>query len=598
MKAQKYSVNQYLIETILAYVSSGDIAIPEIQRPFVWDSTKVRDLLDSLYQGFPIGYIIAWRNPNVRLKDGTFSNGKKILIDGQQRVTALTASLLGQAIINKEYKKVNIQIAFHPIEERFEVFNSAIAKDSSWFPDVSEIINGKARMSKILHDYCQKNNEANIVQVEDAIENLKSIVKKQIGLIELETELDIETVTEIFIRINSKGVVLSQADFVMSKIASNEIYGGNLLRKCIDYFSHLAVAPEFYSHITEIDEEFCKSEFYNKIKWLNKENDDLYDPDYNDILRVSFTKEFNRGKLSDLVSLLSGRNFEQKTFEEEIAECTYKRLTNSVLDFINETNFKRFLMILRSAGFVDSSLIQSKNTINFSYILYLKLRKKGLNDGVIETIVRKWFVLTLLLGRYSGSPESKFDQDIKNFEINDPFEIVEQFENAELSDAFWDIGLVHQLATSNVNSPAYNVYLASCCKLNTPGFLSKDILVKDLIELRGDIHHIFPKDYLKKNGFSKGMYNQIANFVYTQSEINIRIGNKSPKDYFEVLKLQCETKDMKLGSITDFDIILANLQMNDLPFDVINMDFNDYSEFLEKRRMHMAQKIQNFFNQL
>src|SRR5471030_2462541 len=109
---QRYSVTPHPVETLLTWVKSGEIAIPEIQRPFVWDATKVRDLMDSLYQGYPIGYLIAWRNPNVRLKDGTLSEGKKILIDGQQRVTALTAAILGEKVVNKEYKKVRIQIAF------------------------------------------------------------------------------------------------------------------------------------------------------------------------------------------------------------------------------------------------------------------------------------------------------------------------------------------------------------------------------------------------------------------------------------------------------------------------------------------------------
>ena len=103
MDIQKYSVNQHLIETLLAWVKSGEIAIPEIQRPFVWNASKVRDLMDSLYQGYPIGYIITWLNPNVRLKDGTTSTGKKVLIDGQQRVTALTAAILGQYVVNKDY---------------------------------------------------------------------------------------------------------------------------------------------------------------------------------------------------------------------------------------------------------------------------------------------------------------------------------------------------------------------------------------------------------------------------------------------------------------------------------------------------------------
>ena len=128
---QKYSVNQHLIETLLSWVKSGEIAIPEIQRPFVWDASKVRDLLDSLYQGFPVGYIIIWKNPDVRLKDGSISSGKKVLIDGQQRITALSAALVGQEVVNKDYRTVRIRIAFNPMKERFEVTNPAIEKDKA-----------------------------------------------------------------------------------------------------------------------------------------------------------------------------------------------------------------------------------------------------------------------------------------------------------------------------------------------------------------------------------------------------------------------------------------------------------------------------------
>src|SRR5437773_11178683 len=114
MATQRYSVTPHPIDTLLTWVKSGEIAIPEIQRPFVWDAAQVRDLLDSLYQGFPIGYLIAWRNPDVKLKGGGTAAGKMILIDGQQRVTALTAAVLGQPVVNKEYRQVRVIIAFHP----------------------------------------------------------------------------------------------------------------------------------------------------------------------------------------------------------------------------------------------------------------------------------------------------------------------------------------------------------------------------------------------------------------------------------------------------------------------------------------------------
>ncbi|GHT56273.1 hypothetical protein AGMMS49982_23030 [Bacteroidia bacterium] len=593
---QKYSVNQQLIETILAWVNAGEIAIPEIQRPFVWDSSKVRNLMDSLYQGYPIGYLIAWRNPNVRLKDGSISEGKKILIDGQQRITALTAAVLGHYVINNTYERIKIKIAFNPIEEKFEVQNPAILKDKIWLSNISEVINGS--VLKIVREYLNLNPNANEELVEKSITNLINIPKKQIGLIELASDLDIEKVTEIFIRINSEGVRLSQADFVMSKIASDTEFGGNELRKAIDYFCHLAVAPEFYKHIVDNDKEFAKSEYFIRMQWLKTENDDLYAPDYNDVIRVAFTSQFNRGKLADLVSLLSGRNFETRTFEDEIAEQSFSMLKIGVNSFINETNFKRFLMIIKSAGFISPKLIRSKNALNFAYILYLKLKDLGVNAVAIESYVRRWLVYSILTGRYSGSPESIFDYDIKQIS-NKSFELIlQEREEAELSEAYWNASLPQSLDTSVASSPYFLIFLTSQVKANDKGFLSKDILVSDLILQRGDIHHLFPRDYLKKNGLDRGKYNQIANYVYMQSEINIKVGNKPPKEYFDLLKSQIQSVNQLISGIVTEKELIENLRMNCVPLEIMNMEIDDYQTFLTLRRKLIVEKIRDYYHSL
>ena len=593
---QKYAVNQYLIETLLNWVKSGEIAIPEIQRPFVWDGAKVRDLMDSLYQGYPVGYVIAWRNPNVRLKDGSLSEGKKVLIDGQQRVTALTAAILGQYVINKTYKRVKIKISFHPIDEKFEVQNSAILKDKTWLPDISQAINGD--LFEIAEQYFELNPEVDKKTVRNAFSKLVNIPKKQIGLIELAPDLDIETVTDIFIRINSKGVVLSQADFVMSKIASNTEYNGNELRKAIDYFCHLAISPEFYKHIVDNDEDFAKTDFFAKMQWLKTENEDLYDPDYNDLIRVAFTSQFNRGRLSDLVSLLSGRNFEIRTFEDDIAEQSFAKLKLGVNSFINETNFKRFLMIIKSAGFISPKLIRSQNAINFAYVVYLKLKELGVNSVSIERYVRRWLVYSILTGRYSGSPESAFDYDIKQISHKPFDEILKEREEAELSDAFWSASLPQSLDTSVTSSPYFHVFLASQVKANDRGFLSTDVLVGDLISLRGDIHHLFPKDYLKKNGLDSSQYNQIANYVYMQSEINIKVGNKPPKEYFDIIINQMLNNHQQVSGLSTEQQLLDNLKMNCVPTEIQQMSIGDYNGFLALRRKLMATKIKDYYHAL
>ena len=438
MATQRYTVTPHPIETLLTWVKTGEIAIPEIQRPFVWDATKVRNLLDSLYCGYPVGYLIAWRNPTVKLKDGTSSAGKRVLIDGQQRVTALMAGLLGQQIMTKDYEQVRIRIAFNPMEERFEVSNAATTNNPIWISDVSEVFSPNASLFALVNAYCARNFGTQQDSVFKIIETLRKITNNLVGVIELDSDLDIETVTEIFIRVNSAGAELSQADFAMSKIASNETYGGNTLRKAIDYFCHLSVAPHFYEKIKENDKDFAATEFFQKMSWLKNENDDIYDPSYTDMLRVAFTSEFKRGKLADLVALLSGRNFETKQFEDTIAEESFKRLKSGVVNFTNETNFKKFVMIIRSAGFIDSSLIGSQNALNFAYILYLTLRSHKMPLSDIEKAVRKWFVVSVLTGRYSGSPESSFDYDIRQIHEQGFDAYGSAVFAGEMSDAYWN----------------------------------------------------------------------------------------------------------------------------------------------------------------
>lgn len=598
MPTQKYSVNHHPIQTLLTWIKSEEIAIPEIQRPFVWGAVKVRDLLDSLYKGYPVGYLIAWRNPNVKLKDGSASTGKRVLIDGQQRITALMAALLGKDVITGEYDTVRIRIAFNPQDEHFEVTNPAIEKNAVWLSDVTTVFSPDFKVLKFVDSYCKANPSADKDKVYENCERLRGLVNNPVGLIELNSDLTIEEVTDIFIRVNSLGTELSQADFAMSKIASNESYGGNTLRKAIDYFCHLSVAPEFYTKIKKHDSEFASTEFFTKMSWLKNETDGIYDPLYTDMLRVAFTSEFKRGRLQDLVALLSGRNFETKEYEEPIAEKSFAQLKQGISNFMNETHFKRFVMIIRSAGFIDPSLIGSQNALNFAYIIYLTLRAHSKPAADIEQAVRKWFVMSVLTGRYSGSPESTFDYDIRQIHEQGFDRYSNVVISAELSNAYWSSMLPQQMNTSSAISPSFKVFQAAQVKLNDRGFLSKDITVTDLILNRSDVHHIFPKGFLKKSGMAKGRYNQIANYALAQSEINIAIGDRSPSDYFKIVFDQCNGGKKKIGAITDTKDLKNNLSMNCIPEGIESMVISDYDNFLEERRKLMSTKIQQYFQTL
>lgn len=606
MDYEKYTPNSLSVGAILGLIASGDIAIPEIQRPFVWRKTQVRDLLDSLYKGYPTGYLIIWKNPDVRLKDGKMSAGKKILIDGQQRVTALMTAIAGIPVTNSNYKKERIKIAFDPFQafsedqdaEIFAVQDSSHLKSKRWIPDVSEIFKSDFSVFSFIMQYCKDNPEMLPEKLDKIITRLRAIANRMIGVIDLSENLNIDIVTDIFIRINSKGTALSQGDFVMSKIAADENYGGNNLRKAIDYFAHLSQVPAFYEIMIQDDSEFTKTEYCSKISWLKDEIEDVYDPSCDDVIRVAFMHKYPRAKLSDLVSLLSGRDFETREYKEEIIADTYAKLKDGVMNVISEYNFKQFMIAIRSAGFISKKLVNSQMALDFAYTLYLILTQTHeVSTGEVKRLVQKWYVLSVLTGRYSGSPESAFARDIRLINEQGVVKTLADIEAANLSENFWEIAVVQNLMVTSTINPTYLVYLAAQVMMNDTSLLSNNILVRDLID-GGDVHHIFPKEYLKQNGYEKSMYNQDGNYAFLDTQVNKTIGKKAPKEYFTEAREQCETGVISIGAITDYNQLMDNLRMNCVPEDVFSMDHTRYAEFLEKRRVMMARKIRKYYEAL
>lgn len=608
MNGEKFSLMQYSISAILGLIQADDFVIPEIQRPFVWKRSQVRDLIDSLYNGYPAGYIITWKNPDVHTKDGGISNGKKVLIDGQQRVTALMAAIDGQEVLDEDFNQGRIKIAFNPFTEdetkRFAVQDVSHLKDKRWIPDISILFKPEFKMFAFMQEYIKNNPEVDIEDLSEIITKLKGLANRQIGVIELDQSLDIDEVTEIFIRINSKGTPLSQSDFVMSKMAADGDvkdggHGGSTMRKVVDYFCHLAVKPDFYPQI-EKDEEFQKTKYADKIKWLSNDYDDIYDPDFGDMLRVSFMPQFGRGKLADLVSLLSGRDFVTKEYKEEIVVESYQKLDQGIMDFINEYDFKQFVGAIKGAGFRSSKLLTSKMSLDFGYALYLMLKEDdNYSNEQIKRCVQKWFVLSTLTGRYSGSSESVISSDINSINSKGFTLFLEEAEASELADTFWDVTLPQKLETSSTNSPAFNTFIAAQINLNCNSMLMNGTKIQDLITDTGDIHHIFPKAYLIKNGIKlKTKYNQVANYIYLDTQVNKNIGESSPKEYFGTVISQCNGIPVSIGNISDEDKLRDNLADNCIPENISDMSVDDYDDFLEKRRKLMAKMIERYYKNL
>lgn len=237
--------------------------------------------------------------------------------------------------------------------------------------------------------------------------------------------------------------------------------------------------------------------------------------------------------------------------------------------------------------------------LDLAYTLYLRLKDtQEVGVSEIKRVVQKWYVLSVLTGRYSSSPETAFARDLRLIKENGVVKTLNDIEAATLSDNFWNVALVQDLCYTSTNNPTYMVYLAAQVMRNDLSLLSSNVTVRELILLGGDIHHIFPKEYLKSNGYEKSQYNQEGNYVFLDRPVNISIGKKSPKEYFSLAIKQCETKEIVCGSIVDKQQLLNNLRSNCIPETVVDMEEDRYQEFLSERRQLMAQKIKEYYYNL
>ncbi|MFD1442186.1 GmrSD restriction endonuclease domain-containing protein [Lacticaseibacillus hegangensis] len=582
----KYHVQNNKIGDLISWISEGKIGLPEMQRPFVWQSYKVRDLIDSLYRGYPIGYIITWNNPDIRLKDGGIAHGKTLMIDGQQRVTALTAAIAGEKVMDRRFVKKRIRIAFNPQKEIFATRTPAIAKDPTWIDDIAQLFTDGYSDFTFITKFAAKNG-LDPDSVAPAIQHLRNLTSNEIGNIQLSEHLDMDAVTEIFNRINSKGTVLSSADFIMSKLSSDDFHHGDMLRKVVEYFSRLMRDPAAIADIRDNDSKFSNSEYYKWIAWAADEHTDLYQPEFGDIFHVILNFKFARGKHADLISLVSGRDFATKQYTQEAMDHTYDLLADGIQQVTDKSNFQRFMMILRGMGMISHSKVKFQGTgaLNFSYALYLLLKNeysKDFSHSQIENIVRRWLLMSILTQRYSGAAESQSEIDIKQFRSEDPLSVLARQEKIQLYDGFWSTTLPQKLNTSSSASNLWRAFLMAQAKSNSPLWLEDNLKVVDAVTEEGNIHHIFPRAYLRKHGFRQDQYNQIANFVFLSQPRNLQISDQAPVSYLHTQE------------VTQF-ATAENFEANAIPESLKDMDYTSYDDFLRERRQLMAERIKELY---
>ena len=594
--SDNYKITQYSVSTILGYVENSQIAIPEIQRPFVWKGQEVRDLIDSLYEGYPIGYLIVWQNSQVRIRGFGKGGTKKILIDGQQRVTALMAALLGREVLDSQYRSHRIKIAFYPLaqpgEEKFAVSDASYEDKPGWIPDISVLFRRDFSFRKFEKEYKEKNPDLDTSLLEAAIDRLKGIVKHQVGVIELSFLLDIDVVSEIFIRINLQGKPLNQEDFAMSKISVNEQYDGDLIRNCIDYFCHLIKEPSFMTILKANEKEFMETEYGRLLGWLQEGEELLYVPSYSDVLKVVLIAGFGKSKIGDLVNLLSGKT-KDKTFargevSQKVAKEAFETLGRGVRAFVSEENYKGFLKALRRAGYTSERLLYSQAVLNYCYAMYLLMDMEGLSSDKKESLMGRWMTMCLITGHYQSAPDTVVMKDYKEIREAGMESYLRQIEELRLGEEFFASVLPEKFTSTTARTAPYLAYLAAQTASGTLSLYSGENTVGGLYAAKAEAYQILPKAYLEKCGFkTRETYGQVANLTYISKEVKAIVRRKSPADYREELEKQLSAEEIQ-----------ASLAANDIPENIFDADAGSVSEILAERRRKMARKIQNHYYSL
>jgi hypothetical protein len=587
--AQVFKTTDYTIAKLIDDIEIGDIALPDIQRPFVWYKkiSKVRDLFDSIYRGYPIGYLLFWENANRSdYKNIGFEEKKRkiprfLIIDGQQRLTALFAVMKNQEVLTPDYERKNIKIAFKPLDSTFKVGDAATDRDPEYIADLSSLWSGEGDFAIISSFIANLKEKREISKEEEKtissnIQSLININKYPLTALEIAPNLEEEIVSDIFVRINSQGVSLTQADFILTLLSVYWEEGRKEIEQfCIDSRK----IPE-------------KETRFSSFNYLIK-------PDPDDMLRVLVGLTFHRAKMKDVYSIIRGRDMETGEFSEDLRTQQFDKLKLNLPTILDNTNWQSFLKILIGGGYKDQELISSKSAVLYSYIIYL-IGKQNFNtqNHELQRIIGRWFVMSSLTGRYSSSPETAFEKDlnrIKEFNPDGFISGLEKIIGENLTNDFWDITLVGQMETSSARSPEANAFYAALNKLGSPVLFSRK-LVGDLYDpslkikkKRLEKHHIFPRNYLiSKYGFDKNKdkakINQIANLTFLEFEDNIEISDNKPSEYFAMVQ--------KRFGESEINEMLAQ---HAIPENFYQLE---YDNFLQERRKLMTGIIKKAFNKI
>lgn len=578
------------IGDLLSDLKNGKIGLPDLQRPFVWKDSKARDLLDSMMKGYPIGYIMLWKSPedydttkHIGTDDKIFAQPDYLVIDGQQRLTALLAALYGIKVKDKNYAERPIRISFNPLTREFAVWTEAYERNTEWISEISSVFKANedhivSKFRKSFIKECNSGRERNGRDIltdeeEDIIEtNLNDLLNLSIytlPTLRINAKASEEDVAEIFVRVNSGGQKLTEKNFIETLLAvyDNDVYD-KIDKFCAD--SRIPKDGTSYNFILKVD------------------------PSH--LIRMAVAVGFRRARLRYAYMLMRGKNLETGIISKQEMDTNLGKF-KSALDYVtNLNNWHAFMGLFSDAGYITGNIVASTNAVVYCYVLYL-IGKYDYKVPSVELnkIIKKWIYVSTITNFYTGSTESEVEKQFADLRaVKTSIEFVTYIDNVistRFTDDYFNLTLPADLMSASAISPSWYGYLAAINVLGTPMLFSTSTQAAKMLPGASgskkaiDKHHIFPKHYLSEIGYTSDRdRNQIANFTYLDYNTNIDISDDPPSKYVSRYR-------NKLGE----EGYIKSCEENALPEDFETLS---YPVFLEKRRKLMAQIVKKAYSKL
>ncbi|MBQ7545109.1 MAG: DUF262 domain-containing protein [Synergistaceae bacterium] len=584
-----FYTTEFTVAQLIEKIDTGELGLPELQRPFVWKNTKIRDLFDSMMSGYPVGYLMLWECPDldksksIGLEGKSYDEPKEVIIDGQQRLTSLYAVMKGKPVVASDFKEKSIVISFSPLEGRFEVGTAAIKNNPEWIYNLSELFTSATsskyirKFMKALEDHRAlaglelSDEEQETIEVN--IEAVFSLKNYKFPVFMIKSNAEEEAVSQVFVRINSSGTPLRQNDFILTLLSVHWEEGRREIERFCKESGEYSpgVATSFNSMGIEISAQ--------------------------DIIRTVMAYAFGRARLMYGYKLLRGADLNSRnTITPELRERNFSILKAKLPDVMSVNNWHEFLKAIMNAGYLSDSMILSKNAIYYTYSMYLIARDRfNAPNSDNKALSSLWFFHAALTSLYSNSPETVAENHLNAISRLSSLEEYRQFilsrVSERLTDDYFNITLPGSegLAVSGSGNNAWFAYVASLNILGTKPLFSRSSLPVSTLFMPGadgsrkslEKHHLFPKAHLKEKGYADTQINQMANYAYIDWNDNMKILDEAPAVYYPAV---CE--GMTHEEITQME------EENALPHGWESMS---YEEFLMQRRRLMAQIIRRAF---